>query len=187
MIMGDGREMQLAIMGDSSNEMAQAQLIEAFGKYLSRQGRIKPEAIANLPTELSEADLPKVYQGWPVLGMASQDLDPATFVPTGAMMVAGPPQAATTSALLWLAGSLKQWDPKVRRVFISPRRSALADVAGLWDLTMVGDEQIKEGLEKIKDYVAMQAPDNHPLLVLVVEHYPEVVGTPVEKGPVGCG
>ena len=80
MIMGDGREMQLAIMGDSSNEMAQAQLIEAFGKYLSRQGRIKPEAIANLPTELSEADLPKVYQGWPVLGMASQDLDPATFV-----------------------------------------------------------------------------------------------------------
>ena len=181
MIMGDGREMQLAIMGDSSNEMAQAQLIEAFGKYLSRQGRIKPEAIANLPTELSEADLPKVYQGWPVLGMASQDLDPATFVPTGAMMVAGPPQAATTSALLWLAGSLKQWDPKVRRVFISPRRSALADVAGLWDLTMVGDEQIKEGLEKIKDYVAMQAPDNHPLLVLVVEHYPEVVGTPVEK------
>ena len=29
MIMGDGREMQLAIMGDSSNEMAQAQLIEA--------------------------------------------------------------------------------------------------------------------------------------------------------------
>ena len=69
----------------------------------------------------------------------------------------------------------------MRRVFISPRRSALADVAGLWDLTMLGDEQIKEGLEKIKDYVAMQAPDNHPLLVLVVEHYPEVVGTPVEK------
>ena len=61
-------------------------------------------------------------------------------------------------------------------MFISPRRSALADVAGLWDLTMVGDEQIKEGLEKIKDYVAMQAPDNHPLLVLVVEHYPRSCG-----------
>ena len=173
-------ELQLAILGDNVNVLAQSRLVESFGHYLERRGRTRPPGIGRLPAELPAAELPETVDGLPTLGMASTTLGPWGYTPVGAVLVAGPPQSGTSNALRWLATALRAWDPDVVRIHISSRRSPLAHLEGLWDVSVKDEEQIRDTLIGIEESLSTEVPEGHPQVALFIEGYPEFLQTPVE-------
>ena len=77
-------ELQLAILGDNVNVLAQSRLVESFGHYLERRGRTRPTGVGKLPDELSTSALPETVAGLPTLGMSSDTLGPWGYTPVGA-------------------------------------------------------------------------------------------------------
>lgn len=174
------RELQLAILGDNVNVLVQSRLVDSFGNYLQRQGRVRPAPIGRLPAELPASQLPLVVDGAPVLGMGAESLGPVGFEPTGAILVAGQPQSGTTNAMRWMAGAIKAWDSGVVLVHLASRRSPLAGLGDLWDLSVSGEEQIRDALDRLTESLATEAPEGRPAVALFIEGYPEFLQTPVE-------
>ena len=173
-------ELQLAILGDNVNVLAQSRLVESFGHYLERRGRTRPTGVGKLPDELSASALPKTVAGLPTLGMSSDTLGPWGYTPVGAVLVAGQAESGGVTALRWLATTLRAWDPDVVRIHISGRRSSLARVEGLWDTSVTGDERIRDALTAASEVLSVEAPEGHPQVALFIEGYPEFLQTPVE-------
>lgn len=174
------QEMQMAILGQSMDVLAQARELEAFGRYLESRGRQRPAAIKRLPADLTARDLLPVVAGSPVIGMSSDTLAPQVFEAVGVMLVAGPPQSGTTNAVRWMATAVKAWDADAVRVHIASRRSPLAGLEDLWDLSVSGEERIKEALERILPTLEQEARPGHPTVALFIEGYPEFLQGPLE-------
>ncbi|WP_454932039.1 FtsK/SpoIIIE domain-containing protein [Actinomyces oricola] len=175
-------ELQLAILGDNINVLSQSRLVDAFGHYLERQGRTRPAGVGRLPAELPAGELPATVAGRPTLGMSSDTLGPMGFEPVGALLLAGQPQSGTSNAMRWMATTLRQWDPNVVRVHMAARRSPLAHLEGLWDLSVSGEESIRETLTKLSETLGAEAEPGRPQVALFIEGYPEFLQTPVEMG-----
>ena len=173
-------ELQLAILGDNINVLAQSRLVDAFGHYLERQGRTRPPGVGRLPAELAPSDLATTVDGLPTVGMSSDTLAPLGFEPTGAVVLAGQPQSGTLNALRWLATTVRDWDPGVVRVHLASRRSPLAQVEGLWDLSVSGEDRIRDTLTRLADALTAEAEPGRPRVALFVEGYPEFLQTPLE-------
>jgi len=173
-------ELQLAILGDNVNVLAQSRLVESFGHYLERRGRTRPTGVGKLPDELSTSALPKTVAGLPTLGMSSDTLGPWGYTPVGAVLVAGQAESGGVAALRWLATTLRAWDPDVVRIHISSRRSPLAHLEGLWDVSVKDEEQIRDTLIGIEESLSTEVPEGHPQVALFIEGYPEFLQTPVE-------
>lgn len=175
------QEMQMAILGQSTDVLAQAREIEAFGQYLASRGRKRPAPVKRLPADLTANDIHPVVAGMPVIGMSSDTLAEQTFDASGVMLVAGPPQSGTTNAVRWMATTVKASNADAVRVHIASRRSPLAGLEGLWDLSVSGQERVREALERMMPALEQEARQGRPAVALFIEGYPEFLQGPLES------
>lgn len=171
------QELQLATLGDNPNLAAQVRWLEGLVQIAGQHHPVRPEKIRSLPSEVATADLPDVVGGRPVLGLADATLQPMGFEPSGIAIVSGPGQSGRTTALKWLAHSLRRWRPGVRLILLSPGPTPLADDA-VWSQTAVGSDSVVAGLDAL---IAEAAGATSPTeLAVFIESQAEFGNTPAE-------
>ncbi|QWT24549.1 FHA domain-containing protein [Subtercola sp. PAMC28395] len=123
----DGNEVQLAILGSSSNVAVQARQMKALGASMQRQKLAAAPPIERLGDMIPLASLPgRDGDGSPVIGVEDAYLSPIGIGTTGTFMLSGPPGSGRTTALATIADSLRR-DPRIIHLaFFSPRRTPLS-------------------------------------------------------------
>ncbi|MDO4791635.1 MAG: FtsK/SpoIIIE domain-containing protein [Buchananella hordeovulneris] len=160
--------MQLAILGDNVNALAQAREMENLSKSSVLRNRVKPKQIGSLPFDIDGDDVPKTIEGLPVIGVDSETLAPLTFKPTGTLTVGGAPQTGRTTTLKWLFASLKETYPRATFLHAANGRSELANMPG-WFAKARGADQIAEMLNSVQDRWEVEAGEDAPDVILIVE------------------
>lgn len=171
-------ELQLAILGDDVATAAQARKIEELAKAIAPHHRQRPAAIASLPAVIPAASLPKQTRGLPVLGVADYDLQPIGFDPHSMILITGPDRSGKTSALQWLAHSIKASGRRFDLVHLAPSRSVLGGNP-VWRTSAVGEDAMASVIAELKA-VAAQPADDQRTLGLFIEGLPDCLGTGVE-------
>lgn len=179
LLAGNTQELQLAIVGNDGTPGAQATLVEELAAELGATFKPKPERIRSLPLNVPGSSLPAASGGQPVLGLEDVSLAPFGFDPRGPAIVAGPPQSGRSTAMRWLAESLRLWSPDTALVHLSARASALAGLP-IWTASTTGAQPVQAYVtEKLKPYLE-QAPGERPTVAVFIEYYPEFGGTAAE-------
>ncbi|WP_165356856.1 FtsK/SpoIIIE domain-containing protein [Nocardioides zhouii] len=171
------QELQLAILGAEVAVAAQARLIEELAVEIATIVRSRPAPIEVLGSHIPESAVPASLAGRPVLGVAYDTLQPVGLDLASVFILAGPAGSGRTTALRWLAESVRRARPEVRRAFLTPRRSPLA-VAGGWDWSACGTDEVTEVADALRPLVEQDGA-THPVMV-VIEAMPELVGTAAE-------
>lgn len=169
MQVGDSRVLQIAILGDNINPLAQSRLIEELGTFLRRTPRQWPSPIGMLPEVLRAAEIPATIAGEPVIGMEAESLAPLPFRGAGTLSVGGGPQTGRTNAVAWMSLSLMQTYPKATFLHLSSGRSALSN-RFRWTEHAVGVDDSQKLLSTYKHLFEEAAPESGPGVVLVVEN-----------------
>ncbi|MCF6378473.1 FHA domain-containing protein [Nocardioides KLBMP 9356] len=171
------QELQLAILGDDDAVAAQARLIEELAVEVSPLVRSRPAPVEVLGSHIPGTTVPASVAGRPVLGVAYDTLLPVGLDLASVMILAGPPGSGRTTAVRWLAESVRRARPDVRRAFVTMRRSPLV-VTGGWDWTACGADEIADVVEALRPLVEQDGAIS-PVMV-VLEAMPELVGTLAE-------
>ena len=85
-----GSEVQVAVLGGSSDVTVQAAAIEAFADATRKAGVSQAPPIESLAEVIPLGDLPSEFGGRPVVGVASSSLEPHGFDPKGTFIITGP-------------------------------------------------------------------------------------------------
>lgn len=158
--------LQLAILGDNINPLAQARQLEVLATIEPFASRRKPDPIRSLPMEVSAVELANATH--PVVGIDSESLEPLSFTPTGTLAISGAPQSGRTNALQWLLRTLQAAYPDAIYLHASARRSLLAKGEG-WTARAQGADEISTMLMEYKKYFEVEANENQPQIVLFIE------------------
>ncbi|PFG42149.1 S-DNA-T family DNA segregation ATPase FtsK/SpoIIIE [Isoptericola jiangsuensis] len=174
----DGLELQVAVIGGTPSVSAQAAATEKLGRSMVEAGVRPAPAVRVLPTQYRQAELPPAVDGRPVLGLDSLGIAPLPFEPTGTMVVAGPPGAGRSNALVAIGRAVLRANPDARLYLFAQARSAIADQLPWAD--------VATGVEKVKGLAAdllaaVQDEDVSPGIVVVVEAINEYLQTPADK------
>lgn len=132
----DGTEIQVAVLGGSSDIAAQASAISRLAESMRRAGAPEAPAIERLPERVDLASLPPLANDRPTFGLADDTLGPIGFEPSGMFLVAGPAGSGRSTAVLALVSSLRRIRPDVQFAYFGQRRSSLASSA--WERRAVG-------------------------------------------------
>ncbi len=136
----NGSEVQVAVLGGSSDVTVQARAMEAFGEATRKAGVAPAPPIESLAEVIPVGDLPAEVGGRPVLGVASSSLEPYGFDPKGTFVITGPSGSGRTTAVAATAVGLYRFSSRAALHLMTPRRhSELLDL-GIWAETAVGGE-----------------------------------------------
>lgn len=173
----DDREMQLLLLGASSNVAVQSRELATLGAAMRGAGVKSPPTIRRLPEQIWLRELPEAVAERPVIGVDDATLGPATIELRGALMVAGPPGSGKTTTVNTISRAIARGRPDVRVISLAPRRTAVSKPPGLFR-SAVGAEE-----------VAAAVPDLVPLLndessghlyAVLIENVTEFSGTDAE-------
>ncbi len=174
----DPNELHLATLGRDPSPVGQAREIEQLAAVIVLPSR--PEPVRSLPKEIAASDVPVTVGGLPTLGMEDRSLAFIGFDPQGTYVVAGPPKSGVSSAVRWLAESMRRALPAVPRVLLTPRASELAGLS-LWTAQVTGTAQIKDYLAtKLAPYLESAAGAGTPSVAIVVDRFGELIGSEVD-------
>jgi S-DNA-T family DNA segregation ATPase FtsK/SpoIIIE len=123
----DKAEVQLAVLGGTTNVAEQTKALDELVAQLRAQGAPEVGEIGALPTKVSSRTLPAQVDGQPVFGIADDTLAPRGFEPIGSFIVTGPPQSGKTNVLKALVESMERFDPEVKLFHLGSRRAMLSD------------------------------------------------------------
>lgn len=171
----DGREVQIAVLGESSNVAVQAREMDRLARSITRSGMTAAPGIARLSDDIDLRSLPPGEPGSAVVGVDDLSLQPASIAPRGAFLVSGPPASGRTTALATLAAAVRRADPARRRVLLSPRRSPLAGLG--WEELAQSPADVVRLATRLSE--AVEAGSSGPLAIFV-ESVPEFTGTDAE-------
>ncbi|WP_371163983.1 FtsK/SpoIIIE domain-containing protein [Buchananella felis] len=160
--------MQLAILGDNVNALAQAREMGKLAKSAVLKGRARPKPIESLPPNISAEKVPTVVGGLPVIGVESEHLQPMPFQPSGTLTVGGAPQTGRTNTLKWLFASFKTAYPNAVFLHAANGRSELATLPG-WHAKARGADEIAEMLQGATEKWEQEAQGDAPGVVLFIE------------------
>ncbi|MDA8356982.1 MAG: FtsK/SpoIIIE domain-containing protein [Actinomycetota bacterium] len=177
----DGRELQVAVFGGSSNISDQAAALQRLGAAMRANGVSEAPAVERLRERVALDDLPSALNGLPVLGVREVDLAPATFQPKGAFLVAGPPGSGRTSALASVVRSICRWDPRARTALFGQLRSPLANAVE-WTWTALGPDAIAAEARTLATLLGAEAEPG-PVAILI-EDLTELLNGPADA-PIG--
>src|SRR5665647_347183 len=127
----NGAEIQCAVLGGTSEVMAQARAVSAFGDAARKAGSSVAHPIRSLSDRVLMNDLPRQIDGQPVLGIGSTRLSALSFEPRGSFVVTGPSRSGRTTSLASLARALHRWNPAMTLYLVTARRSS--ELGGLSD------------------------------------------------------
>lgn len=144
-------EVQLAVLGGNSNLAVQAREVHKLSEAMLRQGVERAPQIERLPDQVDLDILPAGSPDLPVIGVDDETLQPAEILAKGPLLLAGPPGAGRTVALVTLAYALRRSNPGVELIYVGSRRSAAASLK-LWDRSVVGADDVEETIDELVDY-----------------------------------
>ncbi|HLS49039.1 MAG TPA: FtsK/SpoIIIE domain-containing protein [Actinomycetaceae bacterium] len=179
-ITGGGKEMQVAVLGGSSNLADQVRAIDKLAATLRRAHVAPAPAIRRLPTHIEAADMPRSVDGLPVLGVADDTLAPLGFAPLGTFLLAGPPQSGRTNALRWIAHAIKEAHPDAPLVYLGGRRSILRQWDG-WRHAASGPTEAAELGTELLELLNEPPPEGEVGVVVIIEALADFLGGAAEK------
>ena len=172
------QELQLAILGEDVATAAQARKVEEMARAFAQYHPTRPAKIRSLSAVIPAAGLPSSVRGLPVLGVADQDLQPIGFDPHSMILVTGPDASGKTSALQWLAHSIKASGLPFELAHLSLGRSPLS-ASAVWRSSAVGEEAMLAAIAELRP-LASRPADDGTTLGLFLESLPDCLGTGVE-------
>ncbi|MET3140620.1 UNVERIFIED_ORG: hypothetical protein ABIB13_000312 [Arthrobacter sp. UYEF2] len=125
------------MLGGYSNLALQAREVHELSQAMLRQGPESAPKIQRLPELLDLDVLPVGRPDLPVIGVDDETLQPAEIMAQGPLLLAGPPGAGRTVALVTLAYALRRSISDTGLVYIGSRRSAVASLP-LWNRSVAG-------------------------------------------------
>lgn len=180
MQVGRPQLLQLAILGDNINALAQARLMEQLGGFMTEQGRVRPPAIGSLPQLVEGATVAPVQDGQPVIGIDGETLAPLGFRPVGTLCVGGAPQTGRSNAVAWVVHALRSQCPGAMFLHASSGRSALVG-RFRWKDSAKGSDEVARMLQGSRALFEEAAPEGTPGVVLVVEGFADLVYTAADQ------
>jgi S-DNA-T family DNA segregation ATPase FtsK/SpoIIIE len=172
-----GLEVQLAVLGGNSNLALQAREVHKLSEAMLRQGLDKAPKIERLP-DLVELDiLPAGSPDLPVIGVDDETLQPAEIMAKGPLLLAGPPGAGRTVALVTLAYALRRSNPETELIYVGSRRSAVASLP-IWNRSVVGADDLAAIVEDLVEH----SSGNPGRLGIFIEGLTEFTDTAAESG-----
>ena len=148
-----GHEVQLAVLGGNSNLALQAREVHKLSEAMLRQGVERAPRIERLPEQIDLDILPAGLPDLPVIGVDDETLQPATLMAKGPLLLAGPPGAGRTVALVTMAYALRRSNPGTELVYLAARQSAVASLP-VWDRSLVGADDVEEAVEALADHAS---------------------------------
>ncbi len=174
------RELQIAVLGGSSDSTVQARAIAGFAEGMRRAGAQDVPSIESLAEKIRLADLPaRDEAGRPVIGVLSSTLEPVGFDLRGGQLVVGPSGSGRTTTVLTMVQAAKRAKPGLRTYLFSPRPSALTRTEGVWTDCAVGASACQELAERLRPEITEAGPEGATVLV-VVERAQDLDGTEAE-------
>ncbi|TFD46347.1 FHA domain-containing protein [Cryobacterium frigoriphilum] len=126
----DGNEVQLAVLGASSNLAVQSREVQRLAASMRRQPALEAPRIRRLPESVDLATLPATdAQGRAVIGLADDNLAAIGVEPRGTFLLAGPPGSGRTTALTALVVALGRASQHPQIALFTSRRTALSGAA----------------------------------------------------------
>jgi S-DNA-T family DNA segregation ATPase FtsK/SpoIIIE len=174
----DKNEVQLAVLGGTTNVAEQTKVLEKLAAELRERGVRDVPEIGALPTKVAHTTLPDRVDGQPVFGIADDSLAARGFDPVGSFVVTGPPQSGKTNALRALVAAVERFDPDVRLFHFGSRRSQLADFRP-WVRSATRPEEEKELAVELAEVVADESIKTR--IMIVVEDVPHLVDGPADR------
>jgi S-DNA-T family DNA segregation ATPase FtsK/SpoIIIE len=172
-----GLEVQLAVLGGNSNLALQAREVHKLSQAMLRQGLDQAPKIQRLPEQVDLDLLPAGSPDLPVIGVDDETLQPAEIMAKGPLLLAGPPGAGRTVALVSLAYALRRSNPETELVYIGSRRSAVASLP-LWNRSVVGADDLSEIVEDLMEH----SSGNPGKVAIFIEGLTEFTDTVAESG-----
>ena len=135
-----GQEVQVAVLGGSTDVTVQAAAVAAFADATRKAGVSEAPPIESLAEVIPLGDLPPESEGRPVIGVASSSLEPHGFDPKGTFIITGPSGSGRTTALAATAAALLRFSSPSALHLMTPRRQSELLELGVWAETAVGGE-----------------------------------------------
>ncbi|MGN6303033.1 MAG: FtsK/SpoIIIE domain-containing protein [Angustibacter sp.] len=165
-------ELQVAVLGGTSDVSAQARAVTAFGAAMRKAGVPEAPPIRSLGDRMPLAELPPQADGRPVVGVSAETLGPQTIDPVGTFVVTGPGGSGRTTAVRTVVRAVQRWRPSVEAYLLSPKRSRLRDDP-MWRHVAAGHDEICELSRALTRRLAEGSPAPSSLVV-AVEGFGEV-------------
>jgi S-DNA-T family DNA segregation ATPase FtsK/SpoIIIE len=172
-----GFEVQLAMLGGNSNLALQAREVHKLSEAMLRQGLDEAPKIERLPDQVELDVLPAGSPDLPVIGVDDETLQPAAIMAKGPLLLAGPPGAGRTVALVTLAYALRRSNPETELIYIGSRRSAVASLP-IWNRSVVGADDLAAIVEDLVEH----SSGNPGRLAIFIEGLTEFTDTVAESG-----
>lgn len=163
----DGHEVQIAVIGGSADTTVQAHELGRQGADLRASAVAVEAEVGRLPERIRLMDLAAQVGGRPVIGVADSNLQPVSFEPSGAFLIAGPPRSGVTTATFSVVASLLRVDPRIRLLHLGVPGAELHALAE-FDVTALAPQEWDGLVEAVRD------PDGHRI-VLVIEDLLKVI------------
>ena len=142
-----------------------------------RQGLEAAPGIERLPEQVALDVLPAGRPDLPIIGVDDETLLPAEVMARGPLLLAGPPGAGRTVALVTLAYALRRSNPDTELIYIGARRSAVASLP-IWNRSVVGAEDLAGIVEDLVEH----SSGNPGALGIFIEGLTEFTDTSAESG-----
>ncbi|MEU2199797.1 FtsK/SpoIIIE domain-containing protein [Isoptericola sp. NPDC019482] len=144
----DGDELQVAVLGGDPNVALQSRAVSSLSASMVRMGVRPAPGLRRLPDSFPLDDLPATVDGLAAIGLDDLDVAPVGLPERGAFMVAGPPAAGRTTALVTMARALRRAG-KGRLVHVAMRRTAIAAL-DVWDQAAYGEEDVADLMRDLR-------------------------------------
>ena len=174
----DKNEVQLAVLGGTSNVAEQSRALEALASDLLANGVPMVREIGSLPTQVDAVDMPADAGGLPVFGIADDTLAPRGFDPVGSFVITGPPQSGKTNTLKALITAVEKFDPEVKLFHFGSRRSELGDFRN-WVRSATRPDDEKELATELAEIVADESVAGR--IMIVIEEIPHLADGPADR------
>jgi S-DNA-T family DNA segregation ATPase FtsK/SpoIIIE len=174
----NGAEIQCAVLGGTSEVMAQARAVSAFGDALRNAGTREAPPIRSLSARVLMNDLPAEVGGRPVLGVSSASLSAMPFEPRGSFVVTGPSGSGRTTSLAALARSLRRWNCSMALYLLTPRRCSELGALTDWAEVAAGPDDIVALAARLQAEV--HTGTRLGPMAVVIERVDDLAGTAAE-------
>ncbi|HET7303700.1 MAG TPA: FtsK/SpoIIIE domain-containing protein [Segeticoccus sp.] len=193
----NGREIQVAVLGGTSDVSKQSRAMTAFGEAVAKAGGRPAPPIRSLPERVGLDELPVLdAEQRPVVGVSSETLEPVGFGHTGSWLVIGPSGSGRSTTLHTIVQSLLRADgvaasadsrggdgdgraedeltayrTGLELFLFTPRPSVLSGLGG-WAGVAVRDEACEQLAERLRDELASGTDGRR--LGIVIERAPDL-------------
>ncbi|SIO16212.1 FtsK/SpoIIIE domain-containing protein [Agromyces cerinus] len=135
-----GHEVQLGVVGGSTELGSQAAATELLAARL-RQGGVRSVAeIERLPERIDRSHLPATVDGRPAVGISDETLGPVGIPLDGLFVVTGPFGSGRTTAMRTMLQAVRETRPELTPYLVVARRSALIDATDWAEASADADE-----------------------------------------------